>query len=90
MKIIKGYVIAPNETEEYIFLNESDRNEMALAIYQEDTLNYFNLEVNWYASYYKDMLEFLPAETVLDAILTRAHTDIMADIFTYETKIVEG
>ena len=90
MKIVKGYVLAADETEEYVFLNESDRNEMALAIYQEDTLNRFNLEVNWYASYHKDMLEFLPKETILDAILQGVHTDTMENMFTYETKVVEG
>ena len=90
MKFIKGYVLAPNETEEYVFTNESDRNEMALAIYQEDTFGHFNIEANWYTDYFSDLLEYLSPEAVLNKMLRDAHEAVIENMFTYETVIVEG
>lgn len=90
MKITKGYVLAANETEEYVFSNESDRNEMALAIYEEDMLNHFNIEANWYTNYFTDMLEYLSPKAVLKKMLRDAHEAVFENMFTYETVIVEG
>ena len=90
MKFTKAYVLAINELEEYVFLNESDRNEMALAVFQEDTMNRFNFTINWYGSYYADMVEVLGAELTHKNILARCRKETMEDMFTYETKIVEG
>ena len=90
MKFAKAYALAVNELEEYVFLNESDRNEMALAVFQEDMMNRFNLTVNWYSSYYADMAKALGAELTHKNILARCREETMEDMFTYKTKIVEG
>lgn len=90
MKITKGFVLAANETEEYVFTNESDRNEMALAIYEEDVFNRFNIEANWYSGYYADMREYLPCHAILVYVLRAAHEAIFENMMTYETNIVEG
>lgn len=90
MKFTKAYVLAVNELEEYVFLNESDRNEMALAVFQEDVMSRFNLTVNWYSTYYADMTEVMGEEHTRKLILARCCEETMEDMFTYETKIVEG
>ena len=89
MKFTKAYVLAVNELEEYVFLNESDRNEMALAIFQEDIINRFNLTFNWYSSYYADMVKVLGEEPTRKHILARCCNETMEDMFTYNTTIVE-
>lgn len=89
MKITKGFVLAANETEEYVFTNESDRNEMALAIYEENVFNHFNIEANWYASYYEDMLEYLKPKAIMNKLLRDAHEVVNENMLTYETNIVE-
>ena len=90
MKITKGFVLAANEAEEYVFTNESDRNEMALAIYEEAVFNHFNIEANWYTSYYADMMEYTSAKAVLARMVRDAYEIVFENMLTYETKLVEG
>lgn len=90
MKITKGFVLAVNETEEYVFTNESDRNEMALAIYEEDVFSHFFIEVNWYGRYYTDMAEYLSHDAIFARMLRDAHEVVNENMLTYETNIVEG
>ena len=75
MKITKGYVVAYEyDWYEMVFTNESDRNEMALAIHDEMLYCVWARFLNWYG---EDDLE--EAEKV-----------VKENMFTYETMIVEG
>lgn len=75
MKIIKGYVIAYGYNwYEMVFINESDRNEMALAIYDEMLYYIWARFLNWYG---EDDLE-------------EAKKVVKENMFIYETMIVEG
>lgn len=47
-KFVTRYVVYDNDGNEWIFDNESDRNEMALALYQERAYDLWNRTVNWY------------------------------------------
>ena len=85
----KGYVLA-TEVEEYVFLNESDRNEMALAVYQEDVLNRFNIEANWYTEHHEEMLEFYTEAEIFARMLSKCIVMTSEDIWTYDTIIMEG
>lgn len=87
MKKTKGYVLA-TEVEEYVFLNESDRNEMALAIYQEDVFNRFNIEANWYAEHHEEMLEFYTKAEMFARMLSKCIVMTCEDIWTYDTTII--
>ena len=74
MKITKGYVVAYGyDWYEMVFINESDRNEMALAIHDEMLYYVWVRFLNWYG---EDDLE--EAERV-----------VKENMFTYETMIVE-
>ena len=74
MKITKGYVVAYEcGWYEMIFTNESDRNEMALAIYEEMVYYLWARFLNWYDE--NDLRE--------------AMRIAMENMFTYETMIVE-
>ena len=75
MKMTKGYVVAYEyDWYDLVFTNESDRNEMALAIHDEMLYYIWTRFLNWYG---EDDLE--EAERV-----------IKENMFTYETIIVEG
>lgn len=75
MKIIKGYVVAYEYNwYEMVFINESDRNEMALAIYDEMLYYVWARFLNWYG---EDDLE-------------EAKKVVKENMFIYETMIVEG
>ena len=75
MKITKGYVVTYGYNwSELVFSNESDRNEMSLAIYDEMLYYIWARFLNWYG---EDSLE--EAERV-----------VKEHMFTYETMIVEG
>ena len=74
MKITKGYVVAYEcDWYEMIFTNESDRNEMALAIYEEMVYYLWARFLNWYD----------------ENNLREAMRVAMENMFTYETMIVE-
>ena len=74
MKMTKGYVVAyEHDWYEMVFTNESDRNEMALAIHDEMLYYIWTRFLNWYG---EDDLE--EAERV-----------VKENMFTYETMIVE-
>lgn len=74
MKITKGYVVAYEyDWYEMTFLNESDRNEMALAIYEEMVYYLWSRFLNWYD----------------ENNLREAMRVAMENMFTYETMIVE-
>jgi hypothetical protein len=47
-KFVNRYVVYDNDGNEWIFDNESDRNEMALALYQERVYDLWNRTINWY------------------------------------------
>lgn len=83
----KGYVLA-TEVEEYVFLNESDRNEMALALYQEDVFNRFNIEANWYAEYHEEMLKFYTEAEMFARMISQCIAMTREDIWTYDTTII--
>lgn len=75
MKITKGYVVSYGYNwYEMVFINESDRNEMALAIYDEMLHYIWARFLNWYD---EDDLE-------------EAKRVVKENMFTYETMIVEG
>ena len=99
MKVTKAYTLAVNEREEMVFLNESDRNEMALAFFQEGTYERFMLEYNWYGdSYEEDYLPVFAANPLVENPMVAmwaerfygCETLSREDIWTYETIIVEG
>lgn len=74
MKIIKGYVVAYEyDWYDLVFTNETDRNEMALAIHDEMLYYIWSRFLNWYG---EDDLE--EAERV-----------VKENMFIYETMIVE-
>ena len=74
MKMTKGYVVAYEyDWYEMVFTNESDRNEMALAIHDVMLYYIWARFLNWYG---EDDLE--EAERV-----------VKENMFTYETMIVE-
>ena len=89
MKVTKCYILAVNDMEEYVFSNENDRNEMALAIYQEDMSNRFALIVNWYSEYYNELVQVLGVQKTRANLRVRAHNETMEDMFTYEASFVE-
>ena len=75
MKITKGYVVAYEyDWYEMVFINESDRNEMALAIHDEMLYYIWARFLNRYG---EDGLE-------------EAKRVVKENMFTYETMIVEG
>ena len=75
MKITKGYVVAYEyDWYDLVFTNEFDRNEMALAIYEEMVYYLWMRFLNWY-----DENGIKEAERVAKE-----------NLFTYETMIVEG
>ena len=74
MKITKSYVVAyEHDWYEMVFTNESDRNEMALVIYEEMVYYLWMRFLNWY-----DENDIKEAERVAKE-----------NLFTYETMIVE-
>lgn len=75
MKVTKGYVVSYEyDWYDMVFTNEADRNEMALAIYEE-MLYYIGMRfLNWYG---EDDLE--EVERV-----------VKENMFISETMIVEG
>lgn len=75
MKRIKGYVVSYEyDWYEMVFKNEIDRNEMALAIYEEMVYNIWSRFLNWYDE--NDLREAMRV--------------VNENMFTYETTIVEG
>ena len=75
MKRIKGYVVSYEyDWYEMVFKNEADRNEMALAIYEEMVYNIWSRFLNWYDE--NDLREAMRV--------------VNENMFTYETTIVEG
>ena len=75
MKITKGYVVAyGHDWYEMVFINESDRNEMALAIYDEMLYYVWARFLNWYG----------------EDDLGEDKRMVEENMFTYETMIVEG
>ena len=99
MKVTKAYTLAVNDREEMVFLNESDRNEMALAFFQEGTYERFMLDYNWYgAERERDYLPVYEANPLVEnpmiALwawrLGAVEKLSMEDIWAYETTIVEG
>lgn len=75
MKKIKGYVVSYEyDWYEMVFKNEVDRNEMALAIYEEMVYNIWSRFLNWYDE--NDLREAMRV--------------VNENMFTYETTIVEG
>ena len=75
MKITKGYVVAYGyDWYEMVFINESDRNEMALAIYDEMLYYVWARFLNWYG----------------EDDLGEDKRMVEENMFTYETMIVEG
>ena len=75
MKRIKGYVVSYEYNwYEMVFKNEADRNEMALAIYEEMVYNIWSRFLNWYDE--NDLREAMRV--------------VNENMFTYETTIVEG
>ena len=74
MKITKGYVVSYGYNwYEMVFTNESDRNEMALAIYDEMLYYIWARFLNWYD----------------ENDLEEAKRVVKENMFTYETMIVE-
>lgn len=74
MKRIKGYVVSYEyDWYEMVFKNEADRNEMALAIYEEMVYNIWSRFLNWYDE--NDLREAMRV--------------VNENMFTYETTIVE-
>ena len=74
MKITKGYVVAYEyDWYEVVFTNESDRNEMALAIHDEMLYFIWSRLMNWYGE--DDMEE--------------VKRIVEENMFIYETIIVE-
>ena len=99
MKVTKAYTLAVNDREEMVFLNESDRNEMALEFFQESIYERFMLDYNWYGTgHERDYLPIYEANPLVEnpmiALwawrLSVAEELAMEDIWTYETTIVEG
>ena len=75
MKFTKGYVVAYKfDWYEMTFTNEIDRNEMALAIYDEMVYYIWSLFLNRYD----------------ENNLREAMRMVNENMFTYETTIVEG
>ena len=75
MKMTKGYVVAYEyDWYEMVFTNESDRNEMALAIHDVMLYYIWARFLNWYGEDY----------------LEEAERVVKENMFTYETMIVEG
>lgn len=75
MKITKGYVVAYEYGwYEMVFTNEVDRNEMALAIYEEMLCYTWGLFLNWYD----------------ENNLEEAARVVKKNLFIYETMIVEA
>lgn len=74
MKRIKGYVVSYEyDWYEMVFKNEADRNEMALAIYEEMVYNIWSRFLNWYDE--NDLREAMRV--------------VNENMLTYETTIVE-
>ena len=74
MKKIKGYVVSYEyDWYEMVFKNEVDRNEMALAIYEEMVYNIWSRFLNWYDE--NDLREAMRV--------------VNENMFTHETTIVE-
>jgi hypothetical protein len=99
MKVTKAYTLAVNDREEMVFLNESDRNEMALAFFQEGTYERFMLEYNWYgAAYEHDYIPIYASNPYVENPLVAMWAQrlygleklAMEDIWAYDTTIVEG
>ena len=76
MKTTKGYGISIDgyPSVEYVFFNEDDRNEMALALYEELVYELWVRLLNWYGE-----------DNLTDAKDTAAE-----HFFCYDTLIVEG
>lgn len=75
MKLSKIYVLSAEDNQiEMAFTNESDRNEMALAIFQENFYAFAMRMLNWYGE-----VNYQAAWTIQNE-----------DIWTYESIFVEG
>ena len=100
MKFTKAYILSYGEGEvELVFLNESDRNEMALAFWQEGTYEGFMWEYTQYGEIFEeDHIEtylewYMPKEALkmmwADRLIL-CQTNTSEHLWTYETTIVEG
>jgi hypothetical protein len=58
MKLAKAYALSYEESVELVFTNESERNEMALAFWQEGTYERFMYEYNHYGAHFEE--DYLP------------------------------
>ena len=100
MKFTKAHILSYDEGKvELVFLNESDRNEMALAFWQEGTYEGFMWEYTQYGEifeedYIESYLEYCTPEEALKMMwadrLTLCQTNASEHLWTYETTIVEG
>ena len=100
MKFTKAYILSYREGEvELVFLNESDRNEMALAFWQEGTYEGFMWEYTQYGKYFEeDAIEpylerYMPEEALkmmwADRLIL-CQTNASEHLWTYDTMVVEG
>ena len=100
MKFTKAYNLSYCEGEfELVFLNESDRNEMALAFWQEGTYEGFMWEYTEYGDIFEEdhiepYLECYSPEEALKMMwadrLTLCQTNASEHLWTYDTTVVEG
>lgn len=87
----KGYVLS-TEVEEYVFLNENDRNEMALAIFEEEIDECFMYEYNHYGEYFeKNYIDIYGSiEEVWHWRMLVIKGTTHEHMWTYDVQIVEG
>ena len=100
MEFTKAYILSYCEGEvELVFLNESDRNEMALAFWQEGTYEGFMWEYTQYGEFFKEnnLKPYLACHSPEEALkmmwadrLTLCQTNAFEHLWTYDTTIVEG
>ena len=96
----KVYILSAKEGEiEMVFLNESDRNEMALAIFQEGVYELFMYEYNHYGkwneeNYVEDYVINPEVENPVVAMwadrLALDETLTHEKIWTYESTLIGG
>lgn len=100
MEMTKVYILSAEEGEiEMVFLNESDRNEMALAIFQEGVYERFMYEYNHYGKWneenYVEVYATSPeVENPVVAMwvdrLTLCETLTHEKMWTYESALIGG
>ena len=95
---MKLYALSYESNVELVFANESERNEMALAFWQEDVYERFMYEYNRHG----DIFEEVSLQDYMDIPSIDAKTAMWADrlilcstvasehLWTYDTVLVEG